>query len=290
MLIDTLFAVLLIVYTPLLLVTLGLAIARWPMSFVAFTLNACLIAFMLYWPSATSDDRLGLGGLIAIALMVGLAVVFVAGLGMLLFRPAKIQATHSDQRLALLATTPAILLLLFGLGIFSRWRGDVVFALLAACAALSLQQALWRRRTSASRPLSEDPYGFGCIVIAATSAASIAFAGLSATIVYVEAERSASGRPYCIQSAALTAHSILDLSPLTFREPRYRGDGPKFLRNHGLLVIDTGTGRGVLNWSYRNMEFLPESLADHPSPSSHPQAALKSAQDCIALHRSGTLG
>lgn len=180
-----------------------------------------------------------------------------------------------SRLLALVAMAPAILVLLFGIGIFSRWRGDVVFALLTICTAFSLQQAIWRRR-KASRPLSEDPYSVGCIVLAATAAASIAIAGFTATIVLEEAERSAGRRPYCIQSGARTAGNILDLSLLTFRESRYRGqNGPRFLRNHGLLVVDTGGGQDVLNWSYRNLVFLPESLADHPNLTTRPQVVCK---------------
>ncbi|KQU75377.1 hypothetical protein ASC75_18720 [Aminobacter sp. DSM 101952] len=271
MLVDLNFVILLAIYAPLLLATFGLAVARWPISFAVFTLNACLIAAMLHGPLIASDDRLGLARLVASALVFGLVAMFVAGSMLLLFRAAKTPTSHHDEILALLAAVPAILMLLFGLGIFSRWRGDVVFALLTACAVLSLQQAIWRSRKE-SRPLSEDPYGIACMVVAATASASIALAGFTASVVLEKAQRSASGRPYCIQSGARTAGNILDLSLLTFREPRYQGQsGPNFLRNHGLLIVDSGVRYDMQNWSYRSQAFLPESLAEHPNPTTRPQ-------------------
>ncbi|PWK67518.1 hypothetical protein [Aminobacter sp. AP02] len=273
--VDIIFTTLLIIYVPLLLTTFSLAVARWPISFAMFTLNACLIAAVLYGSLIAADDRLGLASLAASAVVLGLLAMFAAGSVLLLFRAAKAPTSHRDRLLALLATTPAIPVLLFGLGIFNRWRGDVVFVLLTACAVASLQQAIWRRR-GASKPLAEDPYSVSCVVVALAATASIALAGFTASVVLEEAQRSANGRPYCIQSGPQTAENALDLSLLTFREPRNRGrNGPRFLKNHGLLVVDTGVGRDILNWSYRNQAFLPESLAEHPNLTTRPQVVCK---------------
>ncbi|MEI5680267.1 hypothetical protein AAAK29_18355 [Mesorhizobium sp. CCNWLW179-1] len=263
MLVDSSYIILLILYLPLLLAIFCAASARWPITFIALALNEVLICLVLSGSFSASDDRFGLGQFIVNALILALVAIVLAGLAILLVRPARTPTPGKDGMIAVLAVAPALLLLLFGLGIFSRWRGDIVFALLVAGALFFAQQAIQRRR-KAQGPLSYDLYGLACFVLAGTVGASIVFACFTAIAVHWQAAKTAASQPYCIQSGSRAAASMLDLSLLTFREPPY-SRWPRFLRNHGLLVIDTGTGQRVMHWSYRKLSFQPPLMANESS-------------------------
>lgn len=116
-----------------------------------------------------------------------------------------------------------------------------------------------------------DRFDLSCLVLAATLTLSLAAALASATAVWAEAERTAGGNPYCLQSGNQPVTTLLDASILTFREPRYNSNGPRYLRNHGLLVVDAPEGRHVFNWSYRKTAFMPESQYDFSTPSARPE-------------------
>lgn len=264
--VDSSHELLLILSLPLLLAILVAAAARWPRTFAALSLDAFITWSVL--TDLSPRDRLGLGDLLASAFFLGLVVIFLTGLALLLLRAPKSPAPDKDGFVALLVGAPAILLLLLGDGILGRWRGDVAFGLLAACMLLCAQQTISRRRNVVR--LSKDLYAVACIVVSATAGMALTIAYFTASIVQKEAEKAAASRPHCIQSGSRAAASMLDLSLLTFREPRYSQE-PAYLRNHGLLVIDTVDGPDVMHWSYRRLAFQPGSLANSQNPSTRPE-------------------
>lgn len=268
MLVDSSYIILLILYLPLMLAIFCAASARWPITFVALALNGLLICLVLSGSFSASDDRFGLGQFIVNALILALVAIVLAGLAILLVRPARTPTPERDGMIAVLSVVPALLLLLFGLGIFSRWRGDIVFVLLVVGLLFFAQQAIQRQR-KAQYPLSEDLYGIACFVLAGTVGASIVFACFTAIVVHWQAAKTARSQPYCIQSGSRAVASMLDLSLLTFREPHY-SRWPRFLRNHGLMVIDTDSGQRVMHWSYRKLAFQPSLSANSSNLSSRP--------------------
>lgn len=256
--------------TPLLLVAMLIAAASgWRIGFGLLSLNALLIHLWLVRPLAASDGRLGSGSLIVKGLLAGFILSAFIGLLILFKRAPKAYDTHHDAIAAALACGPPVLILLFGYGIFSRWDGGVVFLLLATVTLASAQQAAFPSR-KAWGPRPPALCRLIGITLALVVGGSISFAYFTATVVADQAARVSQGRPYCLQSGDRAAEGLLDLSLLTFREPYHSGNGPLFLRNHGLLVIDGADGQEILSWSYRNLTFLPSPPASRPSPAERP--------------------
>jgi hypothetical protein len=241
----------------------------------AFWGGAFSNAVLSYWLSieaASSDARFGFGVVISFAIILLFLICFAIGASITAFRRRRKAVTlrSANVLFAIIAYVPAPLILLFPLGIFARWNGIFAFGLLvllaATLASLAFLAAPGRRK---SPPF--DRFGLSCLTLSATLTLSLAIAFASATAVWAEAERTAGRNPYCLQSGDQPVTTMLDASILTFREPRYDGKSPRYLRNHGLLIVDAPEGRRVFNWSYRKTKFVPESLYDFSGPTEGPE-------------------
>lgn len=232
-------------------------------------------AVFCYWLSteaASSDDRFGLGVLISFAVVVLFLICFVIGAAISASRSGEKTAKNrpADILSAIIASVPIPLILLFPLGIFARWNGVFVFGLLILL-AVALTSVAFLVAPGQRESVPSDRFGLSCLVLSATLFLSLVIAFASATAVWAEAERIAGRNPYCLQSGGRPVTTMLDASILTFREPKYEGKWPGYLRNHGLLIVDAPEGRRVFNWSYRKTVFRPESLYDLSNLTERPE-------------------
>lgn len=242
----------------------------------AFFMLATVSGWGLYLTVARDyqDDRLRLGSLVATFLFACWIVPAVIGLAAIVFRNRRDQAPTLLGSF-LFGTTVGLsipIYLLLGHGIFGHASGTLLAIGLTAFAGFLAWQAFggWKDLRLAG-PL--DAYGFTCLAAVASIALCAMLGYVTALKVAKEASMVAAGRPYCLQSDDRTVTSLLDLSVLTFREHNLGvGAGPRYLRNHGLLVIATDNGVETLNWSYRQQRFMRDSLADSPNVSSRPES------------------
>ena len=130
---------------------------------------------------------------------------------------------------------------------------------------------LLSRSARSTRPLLQTFAGALLSSSAITLAMAAIYVAARITSVIDRGEAVADGNPYCIQID--TAHAgyrqamtRLDLSPLMMRA--HCNEGWCFA-NHGILVIDTGAERRLMNWSYRHDDFKDNILDlrnNHPPP------------------------
>lgn len=207
------------------------------------------------------EDRLGAGGLIAVAMAALFMVVFVITLPILFFRRrAEAPPLLTDWILAAAIAVPVPVMLIFFHGVFARWPGSLVAFLGVASAAWFLLQARKAPKTSFGSKLA---YAYAAMV-AICAALSLS----SAVIVWRAAEAMAAGQPYCIQSGESKTSTILDLGITTLRERFSYG---VFAHHHALLVIDEPEKRRVLNWSWRQLAFVSDVSIDNPRTTNHPK-------------------
>lgn len=226
----------------------------------ALALANGVLCYAIYATFDAIDDRLHIGARIARLAVFAFVGVTAAALACLAARRSRdARPTRTGRAVFCVAIGVACpFILLFWIVPFARWPGAIVFALLGLGAAACLHQARASWPPEAFRTL----YRATSAVMAASLLAAIGIGLFSAAKVAQAAQDAAAGRRYCIHPTG----GFLDLSMLTFREPRTGHRRPAYENDHGLLVVETQTGPIVLNWSYRDGSFRPDYLSGGLSP------------------------
>ena len=235
------------------------------LAFWALALANGTLCYAVFATFNAIDDRLHIGAWIARLALAAYAGAFLAGLVCFLARHRRDTPPTTSARVV---TSLAIglgfpLVLLFWIAPFARWPGITVFTLLGAVAVAGFHQAMAAWPPESVRGLYRTASG----TLAACLIVSIGIGLLTASQVARAAREAAAGRAYYIHPAG----GFLDLSILTLREPRTGHRRPAYDEDHGLLVIEDGSGPKLLSWSYRESAFRPGHT---PGGVAHPLSEL----------------